>query len=111
MIRELAHLEVARAPYAEIRKIGRQVPRAAIRATLNDARYMEWWALHILLLGQSEDARDRKLIVDTVHSLAKFSRPFHLGAWATAYIEQEGDGAIEFFERNYFQRAPPRRAQ
>lgn len=102
---ELAHLEVARAPYARIREIGRRVPREKIRAALGDARYMEWWALHILLLGQSEDPRDRKLIVDTVRSLEKFSRPLHLGAWATAYIEIDPDKAIEFLETNYFARS------
>jgi len=105
VIRELAHLEVARAPYSNIRALGRRVPRAKIRAVLDDARYMEWWALHILLLAQSEDARDRKLIIDTVRSMERFSRPLHLAAWATAYLEVEGGQAIEFFERHYFGRS------
>jgi len=105
VLRNLAHLEVARAPYSAIRRMGRDVPRAKIHAALADSRYMEWWALHILLLAQSEDARDRKLIVDTVRSLAKFSQPLHLSAWATAYIEIAGDGGIEFFETHYFRRA------
>jgi len=105
VIRELAHLEVARAPYAELRKIGRNVPRAKLRSALNDPRYMEWWALDILLLAQSEDARDKQLIVDTVRSLARFDRPLHLGAWATAYIEIEGEKAIQFFESQYFRRS------
>jgi hypothetical protein len=104
-IRELAHLEVARAPYGDIRRLGRTVPPAKIIAVLRDARYMEWWALHILLLGQSEDPRHRKLITETVRQLDKFSLPNHLSAWSTAYVEIEGEKAIEFYETRYFLRA------
>ncbi|MHC4451289.1 MAG: hypothetical protein ACYS0E_14315 [Planctomycetota bacterium] len=103
--RDLADLELARAPYAKLRQIGRQLPRARIRATLADGRYMQWWALHILLLGQSEDARDKKLIRDTVQSMARFHSPLHLGAWATAYVEIDPDKAIDFFETNYFRQS------
>jgi hypothetical protein len=102
VLRDLADLELARAPYATLRQIGRRLPRAKLRAMLADGRYMEWWALHILLLGQSADARDKELIRDTVQSMARFRHPLHLGAWATAYVEIDPDKAIEFFERNYF---------
>ena len=107
VIRDLAHLEVARAPYSHIRRFGRGVPRRKILAALRDVRYAEWWALHILLLAQSGDARDKQRIVDSVRSAERFRSTLHLGAWATAFIEIEGEKAIEFLESRYL-RAPHR---
>ena len=104
VLRELAHLEIARAPYADLRRFGKTVPRETLLAALAEHRYLEWWALHILLLGQSRDARDRKLIERTVRSLERLDRPMHLGAWATAYIEVDPRKAIAFLEERYGRR-------
>jgi hypothetical protein len=101
VIRDLAHLEIARAPYSYLRRFGRGVPRKRILATLRDVRYAEWWALHILLLAQSGDARDRQRIVESVRSAERFESTLQLGAWATAYIEIEGGKAIGFLESRY----------
>ena len=101
-VRDLAHLEVARAPYSYIRKVGRDVPRAKILAALRDPRYAEWWALHILLLAQSGEPQDKQRIIDAVHSAERFESFLQLGAWATAFIEVEGEGAIGFLESRYF---------
>jgi hypothetical protein len=102
-LRDLAHLEIARAPYADIRRIGRGVPMKLVRASLADGRYMEWWALHILLLAQSDDPDDKRRIRETARSLVP---PLHLGAWATAYVEIDGAAAIGFLEDLYFRGAP-----
>ena len=51
----LAHLEVARAPYREIRQLRDALPRETIHAFLANVRYVEWHALYILLLAQSEN--------------------------------------------------------
>jgi hypothetical protein len=104
-LRDLAHLEVARAPYVDLRRFGRRVPMEKVRAALRDARYAEWWALHILLLGQSDDPRDQKAIRERVHSMVRIDHPLHLGAWATALVEIDGTEAIEFLESRYFRRA------
>jgi hypothetical protein len=101
VIRDLAHIEVARAPYSEIRRLGKGFSRTKIQAALRDPRYMEWWALHILLLAQSEDARDKQRIVDSMRSAERFGSTLQLGAWATAFIEIEGKKAIEFLESRY----------
>jgi hypothetical protein len=102
VLRDLAHLEVARAPYSYLRKLGRGFPRDRILAALRDPRYMEWWALNILLLAQSGDRRDKQRIRDAVRSAEYFGSTLQLGAWATAFIEIEGQKAIEFFESRYF---------
>jgi len=101
VIRDLAHLEVARAPYSYLRKFGRGVPRQKTLAALRDYRYAEWWALHILLLAQSGDERDKQRILEAVRSAERFGSTLQLGAWATAYIEIEGEKAIEFLESSY----------
>jgi len=102
VIRDLAHLEVARAPYSYIRSFGRGFPRAKILAALRDPRYAEWWALNILLLAQSGDARDKQHIIDSMRSAERFEFALQLGAWATAFVEIEGASAIEFLESHYF---------
>jgi hypothetical protein len=109
VIRDLAHLEVARAPYSYLRKIGRGFPRDKILAALRDGRYVEWWALHILLLAQSGDARDRQRIIDAIGSAERFASTLQLGAWATAFVEIEGAEAIAYLESRYFRR--PRGAE
>ena len=101
-IRNLAHLEVARAPYSTIRTLGGVLSREQIRAYLKNFRYMEWHALYILLLAQSEDAKDREFISESFHSAMRFSSTLQLAAWATAFIELEGTAAIEIIEAEYF---------
>jgi len=91
-IRDLAHLEVARAPYAYVR--GVRLPRDHIRAALADVRYAEWRALHILLLAQTGDAGDRARITRE----ARDGGGLHLSAWATACIEVAGDDAVADLE-------------
>jgi len=104
-IGQLAHLEVARAPYGEIRKLGNALPREVIYAALDELRLVEWRALHILLLAQSEDARDKKFIVDAFLSAARNGSSIQLGAWATAFIEVEGARAVEVIETQYHRQA------
>jgi len=102
VVRDLAHLELARAPYSYLRKFGRGAPRKRILAALRDPRHMDWWALNILLLAQSGDARDKQRIRDAMHSAEYFGTTLQLGAWATAFIEIEGEKAIELLESRYF---------
>jgi hypothetical protein len=101
-ISDLAHLEVARAPYAMIRTLGGVISREKIHAYLKNIRYMDWHALYILLLAQSEDVRDREFISESFRSAVRFGSTSQLAAWATAFIELEGTSAIEFIETEYF---------
>lgn len=104
-VRTLAHLEIARAPYDEIRNCNAVLSPEEIRAFLNNMRYAEWHSLYILLLAQSEDSADRDLIRDSFASTARFNLSLRLAAWATALIEiQEEEGVAEIEER-YFRNA------
>ena len=104
-ISSLAHLEVGRAPYREIKRMKDALPRDEIHAFLKNVRYLEWHALYILLLAQSEDPQDQKMIADSLRSAARFSSTTRLAAWATAAIEVEGADAIDFIEAEFFQDA------
>ena len=106
----LALLEVARAPYHEIRKLGGVLSRDQIHEFLKNMRYLEWHALYILLLAQSGDERDREHILNAFHSAARFGSTVQVAAWATAAIEIDGIEAVEFIETRYF-RNPGRSAK
>lgn len=101
-ISTLAHLEIARAPYSEIRRLRNILPRDEIRQFLGNVRYIEWHALYILLLAQSEDKRDQQFIRESFDSAAKFEITIRLAAWATAYIELDGNEALRKIEELYF---------
>ena len=98
----LAHLEVARAPYSEIRSLDSPLDRDELNAFLKNFRYIEWHALYILLLAQSGDQRDQRLISESLRSATRFGLTTNLAAWSTAAIELEGEEAIDFIEKEYF---------
>ncbi|MEP4078460.1 hypothetical protein [Haloferula sp.] len=100
-IATLAHLEVARAPYSEIRELVDAMPIEQLRAFLNDFRYAEWHALYILLLAQSDDPTDQQRIISAVESNADYSITLQTAAWATAFIELKEIQALEFFDQRY----------
>ena len=106
----LAHLEVGRAPYDQIKALGDALTRDQLRSFLGNFRYIEWHSLYILLLAQSEDPRDRAYIAERFRSAREFSLSLNLAAWATAAIEIEGSRAIDTIEADYF-RNPNRNAE
>ena len=103
LIQTLAHLEIGSAPYAKIKALGEILPPEEIRTFLRNFRMIEWHALYILLLGQSDDPRDHARIEEAMQSAAKFSITTQLAAWATASIETKQEEALEFIETRYFQ--------
>lgn len=104
-LRTLAHLEVGRAPYAQIRQLGDVLPREEIRAFLKNYRYAEWHPLYILLLAQNPEADDLATIAKSFRSAARFSTTDRLAAWATAWIEIGGEEALTEIDRSFFQKA------
>jgi len=104
-VRALAHLEIAKAPYNEIRNCSGLLSREEIRAFLDNFQYADWHPLYILLLAQSDDPADRKLIRDSFESAARFGSSLRTAAWATAFIETEEEKAIAEIEKRYFRNA------
>ena len=100
-LRQLAHLEVARAPYSAIKELGDVVPIKKIRAFLDDNRYLEWHALYILLLAQSVDEKDHERIRRQARSEMVFGLNDRFSAWATAWIEIDRSEAIQFYKQRY----------
>lgn len=104
-----AHLEVGRAPYAEIKRLGATQPpplsREAIRTFLDNPRYIEWHALYLLLLSQSSEPEDRGYLLESWQSTVRFGTTIRLAALATVAIEIEGGKAIKLIESEYFHNA------
>ncbi len=101
-LRSLAHIEVAKAPYNEIRDLGDILSREELHSFLGNMRYVEWHSLYILLLAQSSEEQDRQIIADRIRSAERFGISNQLAAWATAWIETEQGIALDFFEAHYF---------
>jgi len=105
-VRALAHLEVARAPYDQIREFAGSLSPEELRASLQNFRLTDWHPLYILLLAQSEEDVDHQLITDKVRSAAESGRSLHLAAWVTGWIELDPGAALDFLEQNYLADTP-----
>ncbi len=104
-IRELAYLELGRAPYSVIKQLGRVAPREYYAAMLEHREYLKWRSLAILLLAQSDDPTDKQRILDSFHAAHQFGLTTNLAAWTAAAIEVEGVTALRFIEEQYLCRA------
>jgi hypothetical protein len=101
-IRELAYLELGRAPYPMVRQLGRVVPREAIEPMLQERRYYEWRGLAILLMAQSDSEVDRQYIRESFQATERFAVVTHLAAWAAAAMEVDADATMDQIEEKYF---------
>lgn len=97
----MAHLEVARAPYSVIRKLGKVVDFSDVRNFLNDARMLEWHGLYILLLAQSGEERDLALIKSRYQQCVIHQGVLQSAAWTLAYLETD-KSALDEIKRDYF---------
>lgn len=100
-ISELAYLEIGRAPYSTIKRLGRTISHESIRPMLRRREYIQWRPLAILLLAQSAKEQDHQLIENAFHDCQRFSLTTNLSAWSTAYIELHKLGAVNAIEKIY----------
>jgi hypothetical protein len=101
ILSDLAHLEVARAPYKQVIQFADRLPREELHKRLADLRRIEWHSLYILLLARSENPADRELIRDQLESNARYSTTLQTAAWATALIEIDGKKGIGRLSKLY----------
>lgn len=104
-IRELAYLELGRAPYSVVRQLGRTIPRDCYEPMLRERRYFEWRGLAILLLAQSDSEADRQFVRDSFHAAEHYAVVTNLAAWTAAAIELDPAATIALIEEKYFLRA------
>ncbi len=100
-LHELAYLEIGRAPYSSIRRVSASVPVETVRDILDNPRYLEWQALAILMLGQSEKPEDQARVVRVFETRQQQSSSLNLAAWTTAYIAIEGNAGMDSVESAY----------
>lgn len=110
-VRELARLEIAAAPYEEIRKLGRAVPREELRRSLRNVREVAWHPLYILLLAQSGHPDDRAYLLESFDSAARLGSSQRLAAWATAFVELRGRDGLAVIEERYCHNVDRTRAE
>ena len=104
LIFELAYLELARASYGTIKRLGGVVPRKQIEPMLRSRSYVQWRALAILMLAQTGETNDEQYIHRSFRLAERSGLTKDLAAWAMAAIELEGAEAVSFIERRYFRR-------
>jgi hypothetical protein len=104
-LHETAYLEIARAPFSEIRRIATEVPVETVRGMLDQPRYLQWRSLAILMLAHSEHPVDRERIRTTFADKQRLGSTFNLAAWATAYLVIEGVSGLEPIRLWYLERA------
>ena len=107
---DLAHIEVARAPYSKLLPYADRIPREQLHEKLRNFRRMEWHALYILFLSRSEDPRDHEFIRDGLADVARYNLATRTAPFATALIEIDGAAAIEKLTELYL-RNPDRRPE
>ena len=100
-LHEAAYLEIARAPYNEIRRIATEGPIETVRGMLDEPRYLEWRSLAILMLAESQRSADRAQIRKAFEDKQRLGSLFNLAAWATAYLAIEGEDGLERIRRWY----------
>ena len=99
----MAHLEVARAPYGQIRRISAALPVEELRSSLRNFRLSRWHPLYILLLAQVAEEEDRALIEEKVRAAVVGGNPLCLAAWATAWIELAEEPALQFLSSAFLE--------
>ena len=104
-LHELAYLEIGRATYASIRRVGADVPLERVRAMLNDPFFFEWRGLDIMLLGLSDEKQDQSWVIREMQQRQSQSSSLNLAAWATAYLEIQGTVGIDQLVQWYFRDA------
>lgn len=101
VLSDLAHLEVARAPYKQVIQFADRLPREELHRRLADFRRIEWHALYILLLSQSDHAADQEFVRKQVESNARYATTLQAAAWATAMIEIDGEKGVRRLSELY----------
>jgi hypothetical protein len=103
-LQRMAHLEVARAPYAVIRSLGPVLNFDGVRRFLSDSRMLEWHGLYILLLAQSGEQNDLSLIKKRYELCEIYQSTLQSSAWTLAYLETN-DAALQQIRADYFDTA------
>ena len=104
-LHELAYLEIGRATYTSIRRVGAGVPMQRVREMLDNPIFYQWRGLDIMLLGLSDQAQDRARVIRTIEQKQRLSTDLNLAAWATAYLEITRTEGIDQLEDWYFRDA------
>ncbi len=100
-VRELAYLEMGRAPYAMIRRLGKAIDVEVVMPKLTDVKFIEWRSLAILLIAQKDSPECRQRIIQALRSAERFGLNMNLAAWIVAGAEVAPDETFRLLQEKY----------
>jgi hypothetical protein len=99
-LRDLALLEIDKAPYALLREMEIRIPVGNLLADMNTPQAYPYQPIRALLLGLSGDDKARtrlRSLIDTFFASERTTA--HLGAFATALLEIDGVDGVHSLEQ------------
>ena len=110
LIADIAYGEIARAPYAAMRTLKRQLDARRLVGWVNDPARAPRLALYTLLLGVAGGADASAWVSERLAQAVKTNDASNLAALLTAAMEMEGASRVAFIESTYFGRPGDRSA-
>lgn len=104
IVAEIAHDQIARAPYAALAGLAERLDPAALRAFLDAPGTGARRASYILLLGLAGDDRDAAAIGDRLAVSRQRQDATDLAALLAADMELRGPGRVAWIEQTYLSR-------
>lgn len=100
-IADLAHVEVARAPYRKVLECAQHASRSTLHKQLANPRRIKWHAMPLLMLSQSQNPEDHEYIRKGMARTADYGLSLKAAAWSTAWIEIDKQKALEGIHEMY----------
>ena len=94
-VQQIALTELDRAPYRDLRKLEIRQSTPVLAQGLWLPFEQPWAPIRILLIGIRGDKDGRALVQKTISAAEKTGWSMHLGAWATALVEMDGEAGVE----------------
>ncbi len=97
--------EFDRATYRDLRQLEIRRPTEFLAQGLWQPFEQPWAPIRILLIGVRGDPEGRALVEKTITAAETTGWSMHLGAWAAALVEMEGEAGVERLRSGFLVRA------
>lgn len=100
-LQRIALTELDKTSYGQLRTMDVRLSAAELQSSFNDRFGLPWVPIRILMLGILGDAESKSAIQRAIQRAGSAGFERNLGAWSTAFIEIEGDEAINLLTREF----------
>ncbi len=104
-LQQIALTELDRAAYRDLRTFEIRQSTDVLAQGLWQPFEQPWAPIRILLIGIRGDQDGRLLVHKTIAAAEKTGWSMHLGAWATALVEMDGEAGVERLRSGFLVRA------